>query len=54
MSHDKVLAHVIMVVGLVGANWYHLFPQSWDFVALIFWSSLPAFLFNGHKKMLTP
>ncbi len=40
------LAHVIMVAGLLMANWFHLFPELVYFIVLIIWSILPVFLFR--------
>ncbi|MEL6557080.1 MAG: HXXEE domain-containing protein [Bacteroidota bacterium] len=40
------LAHVIMVAGLLMANWYHLISELVYFVALIIWSILPVELFR--------
>ncbi|MEM6768308.1 MAG: HXXEE domain-containing protein [Bacteroidota bacterium] len=40
------LAHVIMVGGLLAANWFHVIPETVYFVLLILWSILPAFLFE--------
>ncbi|MEM9919960.1 MAG: HXXEE domain-containing protein [Bacteroidota bacterium] len=41
-----VLAHLIMVVGLLMANWYHIFPESVYFILLIIWSLVPLLLFR--------
>ncbi|MEM9005188.1 MAG: HXXEE domain-containing protein [Cyanobacteria bacterium P01_F01_bin.86] len=41
-----VLAHIIMVIGLLAANWFELIPETAYFALLIVWSVFPAFLFN--------
>ncbi|MEM8897130.1 MAG: HXXEE domain-containing protein [Bacteroidota bacterium] len=41
------LAHVIMVGGLLAANWFHLIPEHMYFIMLVAWSVLPAFLFRN-------
>ena len=46
-----VLAHVIMIGGLLAANWFKLFPEYIYFVMLILWSIIPAFLFNSPAKV---
>jgi len=38
----SVAAHVIMVAGVIAANWWRLFPELVYFVLLVVWSSLPA------------
>ncbi|MEM1348128.1 MAG: HXXEE domain-containing protein [Myxococcota bacterium] len=42
-----ILAHVIMVGGLVAGGVFGLFPESVYFVALIAWSLVPVFLFRS-------
>ncbi|MEO1034518.1 MAG: HXXEE domain-containing protein [Pseudomonadota bacterium] len=39
-----VLAHVLMVAGLLAANWYRLVPEVAYFIALVAWSVLPALI----------
>ncbi|MEM9381629.1 MAG: HXXEE domain-containing protein [Planctomycetota bacterium] len=39
-----VLGHVLMVGGLLAANWFHAISQSAYFVALGVWSALPSLL----------
>ena len=41
-----LLAHIIMVGGLLMANWFKLFPEIIYFIALVIWSILPLFLFR--------
>ena len=41
------LAHVIMVGGLLAANWFHFIPEHMYFIMLVAWSVLPAFLFRN-------
>ena len=40
-----ILAHLIMVVGLLAANWFKLIPETAYFALLIIWSVIPAVLF---------
>ncbi|MEM9717719.1 MAG: HXXEE domain-containing protein [Bacteroidota bacterium] len=40
-----VLAHVIMVGGLLMANWFHIIPEFVYFIALGVWSLLPLAIF---------
>jgi len=47
-----ILAHVIMVFGLLAANWFELIPEISYFAALIVWSAVPAFLFNVRSDIL--
>lgn len=46
-----VLAHIIMVSGLLAANWFHLISEVVYFTLLIVWSIIPAFLFNAHSTL---
>ena len=46
-----ILAHIIMVVGLLAANWFELIPEVAYFALLIAWSVIPAFLFNVHSDV---
>ncbi len=39
------LAHIIMVGGLLAANWFHLFPEVVYFLLLITWSLTPLALY---------
>ena len=43
------LAHVIMVAGLLMANWFKLFPEMLYFAVLVLWSLVPTFLFRKTK-----
>ena len=43
------LAHVILVSGLLSANWFELIPEFVYFVVLVVWSVIPAFLFNNYS-----
>ncbi|MEM9809287.1 MAG: HXXEE domain-containing protein [Cyanobacteria bacterium P01_D01_bin.56] len=45
-----ILGHVIMVGGLLAANWFKLFPEYVYFVTLVLWSIAPAFLFNSSAQ----
>ncbi|NOU62128.1 HXXEE domain-containing protein [Marinifilum sp. JC070] len=40
------LAHVIMVAGLLMANWFNIYPEFVYFLKLIIWSILPLVLFR--------
>ncbi|MEM1113051.1 MAG: HXXEE domain-containing protein [Pseudomonadota bacterium] len=42
-----LLAHVLMVGGLLGANWLRWYPEFLYFVALVLWSLVPLALFRG-------
>lgn len=39
-------AHVIMVLGLIGANWWRLYPEIVYFAALVVWSVIPSLVFR--------
>ncbi|MEM6435348.1 MAG: HXXEE domain-containing protein [Cyanobacteria bacterium P01_D01_bin.115] len=41
-----ILAHLIMVGGLLAANWFELIPETVYFALLIIWSVIPAVLFT--------
>lgn len=43
------LAHVIMVAGLLMANWFNLFPEIIYFILLVIWSLVPLTLFKNAK-----
>lgn len=45
------LAHIIMVGGLLAANWLALFPEYVYFILLILWSVVPGFLFRNSEKL---
>ncbi|NEQ97085.1 MAG: HXXEE domain-containing protein [Cyanothece sp. SIO2G6] len=45
-----ILAHIILIVGLLAANWFELIPEPVYFVVLVIWSVIPAFLFNSANK----
>ena len=48
------LAHVIMVAGLLMANWFKLFPEMVYFILLVVWSLVPLLLFkkiNSSKNL---
>lgn len=49
-----VLGHVIMVVGLLAANWLELFPEYIYFAMLVVWSVVPVFLFENPDKLMQP
>ncbi|MEM9809069.1 MAG: HXXEE domain-containing protein, partial [Cyanobacteria bacterium P01_D01_bin.56] len=49
-----VLAHIIMVGGLLAANWFNLFPEYGYFAMLVAWSVVPAFLFNSSDQTVQP
>ena len=40
-----ILAHVILIAGLIVSNWFRLVPESVYFATLVAWSVLPVFLF---------
>ncbi|MEM9007904.1 MAG: HXXEE domain-containing protein [Cyanobacteria bacterium P01_F01_bin.86] len=40
-----ILAHVILIAGLIVANWFRLIPESVYFAMLVAWSVVPVFLF---------
>ncbi len=42
-----LLGHVIMVIGLILANYYNLFPELLYFVILVIWSLVPIGLFRN-------
>ena len=42
----SILAHIIMVAGLLAANWFELMPETAYFAMLIAWSVIPAVLFT--------
>ena len=44
-----ILAHVILISGLLSANWFELIPEFVYFVVLVVWSVIPAFLFNNYS-----
>ena len=44
-----ILAHVILITGLLSANWFELIPELVYFVLLVLWSVIPAFLFNNYS-----
>lgn len=44
-----ILAHVILITGLLLANWFELIPEKVYFIVLIVWSVIPAFLFNNYS-----
>lgn len=41
-----ILAHIIMVSGLLAANWFELIPETAYFAMLIAWSVIPSLLFT--------
>lgn len=47
------LAHVIMVGGLLMANWFNLFPEWVYFVLLVIWSLVPLILFLPAEPQIT-
>lgn len=44
------LAHLIMVAGLLMANWFRLIPELMYFVVLVVWSMLPVVLFRSKNQ----
>ncbi|MEO1518735.1 MAG: HXXEE domain-containing protein [Bacteroidota bacterium] len=44
------LAHVIMVVGLLMANWFKLFPEMVYFILLVIWSLVPLLFFRNANQ----
>ena len=45
-----ILAHVILITGLLSANWFELIPELVYFAVLVLWSVIPAFLFNNYSS----
>ncbi|MEL6383072.1 MAG: HXXEE domain-containing protein [Cyanobacteria bacterium J06626_18] len=45
-----ILAHAIMIAGLLAANWLNLIPETGYFAILIIWSIIPIYLFNSDQK----
>ena len=43
-----ILAHVILITGLLSTNWFELIPSEVYFAVLVVWSVIPAFLFNNY------
>ncbi|AFY58837.1 hypothetical protein Riv7116_6509 [Rivularia sp. PCC 7116] len=43
-----IIAHVILITGLLSANWFELIPSEVYFAMLVVWSVIPAFLFNNY------
>jgi len=48
-----ILAHVLMVAGLLGANWFQLYPEWGYFLMLIIWSLIPGFLYNSPIQIIS-
>ncbi|MEM7736731.1 MAG: HXXEE domain-containing protein [Deinococcota bacterium] len=48
-----ILAHVLMVGGLIGANWLQIYPESYYHVALVVWSLVPIFVFRVQSPVKT-
>jgi len=44
------LAHVIMVAGLLAANWFRVIPETLYWAILVGWSVLPIAIFPNNKK----
>ena len=44
-----ILAHAILVSGLLSANWFELIPELVYFALLVIWSVIPAFLFYNYS-----
>ncbi|MEL6916825.1 MAG: HXXEE domain-containing protein [Bacteroidota bacterium] len=40
------LAHIIMVTGIMAANYFYLIPELLYFIVLVLWSLLPVWVFN--------
>jgi len=49
-----VVAHIIMVVGLLAANWFQLFPEYVYFAILIIWSMVPVFFTQSSPGTVVP
>ena len=45
-----ILAHAILITGLLSANWFELIPEFVYFVVLVLWSVIPVFLFNNYSS----
>ena len=45
-----VLAHVVMVLGLLLANWFNIISEQNYFLCLIVWSIIPMLLFRTHNS----
>jgi hypothetical protein len=43
----SVIAHIIMIYGVLCANWYKLFPEFVYFILLVTWSLTPLFIFRN-------
>ncbi|MEO1390925.1 MAG: HXXEE domain-containing protein [Cyanobacteria bacterium J06634_6] len=48
----SVLGHIIMIAGLLAANWFNLISETTYFAVLIIWSILPVFLFNSKQTVV--
>lgn len=48
-----ILAHAILVSGLLLANWFELIPEFVYFIVLVVWSVIPVFLFNNSPNEST-
>ncbi|MEM9923425.1 MAG: HXXEE domain-containing protein, partial [Cyanobacteria bacterium P01_D01_bin.50] len=48
-----ILAHGILITGLLLANWFELIPEKIYFIVLVLWSVIPAFLFNNYLPNLS-
>ncbi|MEM7578546.1 MAG: HXXEE domain-containing protein [Cyanobacteria bacterium P01_A01_bin.80] len=44
-----ILGHIILITGLLSANWFELIPELVYFASLVVWSVVPAFLFNNYS-----
>lgn len=44
-----ILAHVILITGLLSANWFEIIPEKVYFGLLVICSVIPAFLFNNYS-----
>ncbi|NOU61774.1 HXXEE domain-containing protein [Marinifilum caeruleilacunae] len=47
----SLLAHVIMVSGLLMANWFNIFPEFVYFIGLVIWSVIPLGLYRNKIRM---
>ena len=45
-----ILGHILMVAGLLAANWFNLIPEYLYWIMLIAWSILPIVVFSKSKK----
>ncbi|MEM9282857.1 MAG: HXXEE domain-containing protein [Verrucomicrobiota bacterium] len=41
-----ILAHIVMIAGMIATGWFRIIPESVYFVVLVSWSILPVFLYR--------